>query len=245
MRFRAAGYTYRPKSSGRRKAIKFKSNSVSPKGRSSQLAAAPPPPPPTSSAAGAMSSVLTSPAPEVQQSMPLSPFWPLSPAGSASYFGSTTSDEDPAAASSCGASTAWPNLRSVPPTGIDPILTQAPFEFEAHVAAGVPASAPTGSDLPWQGPSFGLPFSAQGVLPSQFHPPPTPLPDLPWSSLPNASAFYPPPVDYTPYVNAGVHVGDSASASRERPLYNNALQVSGLLGFDGACTTLDPSFITR
>ncbi|GAA5867851.1 hypothetical protein JCM3774_005881 [Rhodotorula dairenensis] len=241
------GYTYRPKSSGRRKAIKFKSDSVSPKGRSRQLAAVPPPPPPTT-APDAMPSVLTSPAPEFYRALPLSPFWPLSPAGSTSYFGSATSDEEEPTAPSAGvAHLGWSTLRSVPPDSIDPNLTQAPSQYGTHLsssaAAGIPASAPVYSDLAWQGQPFGLPFTTHGVVPSQSYPPSAPLPDTLWSSsVPNTSSLYLPPIDYSnTYTNGNVDV----DGSRGRPTYDNALQVSGLLGFDGACTTLDPSYISR
>lgn len=230
------GYTYRPKSSGRRKVIKFKQESCSPRGKSDRPPAPPPPPPRTTVAAP---SVLSSPAPEISSGLPLSPFWPLSPTGSLSYFGSATSDEEPSTAGTAGAD--WPVHRSNPQASIDPVLTHAAFDRNMYASsvAPIPLSAPAYADSTWDGQSFGFPFP-QTVLPSQSYPPST-LPDLAW------------PMQHHPLAHSalfgngpGPLNADAQSAWRGMPQqYDNALQVSGLLGYDGEYATLDPSCISR
>ena len=230
------GYTYRPKSSGRRKVIKFKQESCSPRGKSNRPPAPPPPPPRTTVAAP---SVLSSPAPEISSGLPLSPFWPLSPTGSLSYFGSATSDEEPSTAGTAGAD--WPVHRSNPQASIDPVLTHAAFDRNMYASsvAPIPLSAPAYADSTWDGQSFGFPFP-QTVLPSQSYPPST-LPDLAW------------PMQQHPLAHSalfgngpGPLNADAQSAWRGMPQqYDNALQVSGLLGYDGEYATLDPSCISR
>ncbi|GAA5986151.1 hypothetical protein JCM10908_006433 [Rhodotorula pacifica] len=230
------GYIYRPKTSGRRKVIKFKQGSISPKdGNSRSLT-----PTTAPTTAPATPAILTSPAPDLSSSLLLSPFSPLPSTASVSHYGSATSDDELAISKPGRAD--WALFGSAPAENIYPTLTHTPFDYGSETSFYdlLPWSAPPAtSELPWQEPLFALPPAA---LPSQSYPPSS-LPDTPWSAHYD-SASQSSVVDYTPSVNAVAPLSVSPSLSG-RPQYDNALHVSGLLGFDGYHATLDPAYIYR